>query len=279
LMRVAWKAMHAANPNTRLAFGNVAFDNFTPASSPPDYLGGCCFDYQFLDNLFSYMEAHPLPPGDKYGDALGFNNYLFYDLIYWEGKYPPALRTSAKVSALRQIMSRHGMDFPLVITEMSGSHTNLDAGGVTQRVQARQLVQLYAHALYSDVKVILWWTWNDHPNLHLQYGIVDLNLTPKESYFAFQTLIAQLHEYEPADSRIKPRFVDLGFKKGTRLKRVVYARTNTVSDRVVNVRFDAQTIRVTDMQGNVTEYHLAKGEKRIILAVNANPVYVEINPR
>lgn len=278
LMRVAWKAMHKANPDALLAFGNVAFDNFTPETQPPDYPGGCCFDYHFLDNLFGYMAAHPLPPGDKYGDALGFNNYLGYDIGYWEAKYPPSLRTSAKAAALRDIMSRHGVGFPLVISEMSGSSTDLGRGGVSQEVQARQLVQLYVHAAFSDVKVIIWWTWNDFPTAHLQYGIVDVAQTPKQSYFALQTLIAQLRGYEPTDSGVKHRFVNLGFRKGTSIKRVIYARTDTLSDKVVKIRLAARAIRVTDMLGKVTEYQAANGAKRIILSVNANPVYVEINP-
>src|SRR5581483_6198614 len=63
LARVAWRAMHAANPNAQLLIGNLACDNFTPASQPKGYPGGCCFNYHFLDNLLGYMKAHPLTNG------------------------------------------------------------------------------------------------------------------------------------------------------------------------------------------------------------------------
>ncbi len=285
LMRVAWKAMHNANPNTQLVFAIVAFDNFTPATQPPHYPGGCCFNHNFLADLLGYMEDHPLPAGDKYADVLGFNNYLAYNLAYWD-KHSMGIGVDAKANALRAIMAAHGFDFPMVITEMSAWPTYPSAEGVPQATQARQAAQMYAQALYSDIQFTTWWTWSDYPDTNcgvnvqcdlFKYGLVDSQLTPKQSYFAVQNLANQLRGWKPDDARIKAKYVDLGFKKNGKKKRVVYARTNTFIDAVQYVSFNAHMLRVVDMMGNISTFD-DNGTGKISLRVNANPRYVEIDP-
>lgn len=317
LMRLSWRAVHAASPNAQLSFANLAFDNFTPESQPEGYevAGGCCFNYHFLDNLLAYMKAHPLPPGEKYADVLGFNNYLYYDVAYWESKFPQ-VGIGAKAQALREIQARHGFDFPMVITEMSGNATAPAQSSVpdtaarsapwrmlamhamhalaphapqdvTPEMQARQLAQLFAQLVYYDIQLGLWWTWEDFPDdcgplypcTLFKFGLTDANFTPKPSYFAYKTLIAQLRDFEPTDSTVTWRDVDLGFRRGNLRKRFVYAKSDIWSESspTARFRFDAQRIRVTDMFGASTMY-TDNGTGRITLTVGANPLYVEINP-
>lgn len=288
LIRLAWRAIHTANPNAQMSFANLAFDNFTPESQPPDYAatGGCCFNYHFLDNLLGYMSAHPLPPGEKYGDVLGFNNYLYYDLSYWETKFPQA-GIGSKAHALREIEASHGFDFPLVITEMSGWASYPAPGGVPAEVQARELAQMYAQVVYYNINLGMWWTWDDYPDDCggfvecdlFKFGMVDANLLPKPSYFAFKNLIAQLRDYKPTDARITSKYVNLGFRHGGQVKRFVYAKSVpwNADPAPVRVKFRAQTLRVTDMFGKSSKYS-DDGSGKIKLKIGANPVYVEINP-
>lgn len=311
LMRLAWRAIHAASPNAQMSFANLAFDNFTPETQPPDYAstGGCCFNYDFLDNLLGYIKAHPLPPGEKYGDVLGFNNYIYYDVAYWERKFPQ-VGIGAKAQALREIEAKHGFDFPLVITEMSARATAASQSstpeisppfsplmlmhapapaalhGVTPEMQARQLAEMYAQLLYYDIKLGMWWTWDDFPDDCagypcdlFKYGIVDANYSPKPSYFAYKTLIAQLRDFKPTNAMVTSKSVNLGFRRGNLRKHFVYAKSDIFEESSPTARmsFEAQRIRVTDMFG-ANSLHTDKGTGKIILTVGANPVYVEINP-
>ncbi len=284
LMRAVWSAMHAANPNTKLAFGNLAFDNFTPESFPPDYPGGCCFNYHFLDNLLGYMQAHPLPDGQKYADVLGFNNYLYYDIAYWEKKFPE-IGLGAKAAALKDIMSRHGFDFPLIITEMSARSTVPPPYGITRAQQARYLTELYAQLVYYRIGLGMWWTWADSKDSDCEqcylykFGVVDAKFVPKPAYLAYETVITQLRDFEPTDAIIKKKSVNLGFKRGSVRKRVVYVRTNPYAPdpASVTMKFHAQRIRVTDQFGS-SFFVNDNGTGVIKLPVYGDPVYVEINP-
>src|SRR5581483_11691515 len=59
-LRLAWQAIHQANPNALLVTGALAFDNFDKASLPPGYPGGGqggTFNYNFAPQLFAYMQA------------------------------------------------------------------------------------------------------------------------------------------------------------------------------------------------------------------------------
>lgn len=287
LARDVWKAMHTANPNAQLVIANLAFDNFTPDSQPLGYPSGCCFNYRFLDHMLNYMQQHPLPGGDKYGDVLGFNDYLAYNLAFWE-HHSTAIGVGAKADAIKQIEAKYGFDFPLLITEMSAWPTYPSKEGVPQETQARQMVQMFGQMLYYKILVGTWWTWDDYPDTNcgvagvqcdlFKYGLVDVHLTPKESYDALRILVTQLRGYAPTDAVINNRYVDLGFTLGEVQKRFIYARTDTFSNRTVGVTLSAQQVQVTDMQGNVTSVF---GNKRgqVTLQVTANPVYVQINPR
>jgi hypothetical protein len=287
LMRVTWKALHTANPNAQLVFAVLAYDNFTPASAPPGYPGGCCFNYHFLDDLLKYMQEHPLPPGDRYADVLGFNDYLAYNLAYWNGQ-DTGMGVEAKANYLRKIMGKYGFDFPLVITEMSSWPTEPSAEGVPQRTQARQAVQMFAQAFYAEILFTVWWTWDDYPDEDCQvnvkcdvfkYGLVDVNLKPKLSYYAVQNLVNELYGWEPARSKITNNHVELVFKKGSDRKHVVYALTNTFEDKTVNVTFKAERVRVVDMMGQVSVHRDEGGKGRVRLRIDADPRYVEINPK
>jgi hypothetical protein len=285
LMRVTWQAMHAANPNAQLVFAVLAFDNFTPASAPPGYPGGCCFNYHFLDDLLGYMRDHPLPAGDKYADVLGFNDYLAYNLAYWD-RQGKGVGVDAKANYLRDILANYGFDFPLIITEMSSWPTLPSAEGIPQETQARQAAQMLAQAFYSEILFTVWWTWDDYPDTDCQvnvqcdvfkYGLVDVNLKPKLAYYAVQNLVAELEGWEPAGSRLGDEAIALVFKKDGRRKHVVYARTDTFQDKTVRVNFRAKRLRVVDMLGQVSTYR-DNGSGLITLTINADPRYVEINP-
>ncbi len=279
LMRAVWKSMHAANPNAQLSLGQVSYDNFTPETRPPWYPGGCCFNYLFLDNLFGYMAAHPLPNGEKYADALGFNDYLLYNNAVWQRHYNE-VGVGAKAAALREVMAKHGQDLPLVITEMSGDPTDIPEG-VTQEKQARQVSQMMVQGYFYDIKTLIWWTFDDfkdscsfNPNCNKwKFGIVDQNLTPKLAYNAYRVVGEQLAGFNPVQVRNGVDVVQFTFRKGGVEKHIFY----TKSDAGKMKTFKAKTLLVTDKYG-VTTFHKHTGNQEIKLQLTPDPIYVEINP-
>lgn len=279
LARTVWKRMHAANPNAQLSIGQLAYDNFTPASRPPWYPGGCCFNYLFLNNLMQYMSEHPLPNGEKYGDVLAFNDYWYYNENVWQYRYPDP-GVGAKAAALREVMAQYGQSFPLAITEMSGSSTH-SPNGVTPEFQARQLAQMMAQGMFYDIRTLIWWTWDDYPDScaespqckNFKFGLLTQEHAPKLAYYAQKVVAEQLRGYTADKLTQNEQLVRLRFKKGDVKKIVVYAK----SEAATQVTFKAKTLRVVDMFGNVNFYQ-QKDKRRISIAVTPDPLYVEINP-
>src|SRR5260221_11976070 len=91
MLATAWQAVHLANRNAMLTSGAFAYDSFDTTSAPPGYPGGGnlgSFNYHFMDNVFTYMAAHPLSAGQKYMDMVLFNYYDRYGTYYWEKIMP-----------------------------------------------------------------------------------------------------------------------------------------------------------------------------------------------
>lgn len=310
LMRVSWRALHSANPNAKLAFGLLAYDNFDPADSPPGYPGGCCFSYSFLDQLLAYMQAHPLPAGEQYADVLGFNNYLLYDKAYWE-KHFPGDGISAKVNALQTIMAKYGFAFPLLASEISGAITSPDRPG-SYAEQARDLAQLYIQSAASRLEQSIWFTYVDFPascsNAALvaarpnvarivetqaqanpssakaqseklsdcsgwTFGILDEDLKPKPSYFAFKTAAEQIGGWTPSKVIAKGELLIYFFTKDGAEKRVYYVKD--AGPRQVHIK--ASQAQVVDLYGK-TMLLQPDATGKITLTVGMEPVYVELYP-
>lgn len=279
MMRAVWKEVHAVNPNAQLAIGQLSYDNFTIETRPPWYPGGCCFNYHFLDNLFGYMADHPLPNGEKYADVLGFNDYLYYNDDVWQKRYSE-IGVGAKAAAIREVMARHGQNFPLAITEMSGGSTDVP-NGISLELQARQVAQMMVQGYFYDIKTLIWWTYDDFPDscvVHTncsawKFGLLDQNLAPKPSYYTFQVVERQLRGLEPVKARNGKKVVQFTLKKGAIEKHVLYAKNESGKTKT----FQAKRLLVTDMYGNSTLY-THKGNQKIKLHLTPDPVYVEINP-
>lgn len=305
LMRAARAGLRSGNPAAKLVFGVLAYDNFDPADSPPGYPGGCCFGYSFLDHLLEYMRAHPLAPGEEYSDVLGFNNYVLYDGAYWEHHFAGD-GISAKVSALQAVAQKYGFAFPMLASEVSASTTSPSRPDSFHQ-QALDLAELYIQSSASGLEQSIWWPFADpcpmanaavnltaavaeyklwghltgtpaNPNevstcAGWTFGIVDNDLTPKLSYFAFKTASEQLRDWKPAKVSSKRGLFKYSFVKDGQEKRVYYTKDGTVHAAWVKARW----IRVVDMYGAPTVFK-SNGAARITFFVGADPLYVELDP-
>lgn len=282
-LRLAWRALHRANPDARLVTGALAFDSFDPASVPAGYPGGGQggnFDYSFPGRLFQYIQSHPLQDGEKYFDILSFNFYYIYG-PYWE-KTVGGVGISAKVNMLEKLMRDNGVSFPMLVSE-----TGEDSKRVGDDAQSEYLVKTYVRGLASHLQAMIWWTFQDYPDSNpppsntWKYGLIDQDKTPKLSYGAFQTASREL----TGARFLQPLEVQGGegylFTQDEGGKAVVWSST----DSPVSISFTASKLLVVNMYGAKKEVpdgdpqdnDAAAG--RIGIGVDRNPVYIQVVAR
>lgn len=305
MLRAAWLAVHAANPDARLASGAVAYDNFNVGTAPSDYPGhgqGGLFNSNFAADLFKYMKANPLPNDEKYMDMLLFNYYNLYG-PYWQKK-ASGYGIQAKTKVLRKLMSNAGIaTIPLFVSE-TGESSN--AGWINAKTQARCLNMTMVRGAAAKLSGIVWWTFRDfpdnatYPRNTWKYGIVDQNLQPKPSYTALQTLAAELNGLDFAKNRSNKngfKGVEAYYFAGGGLKKYVvwtFSKPNPPDPWVqpecawprnaATASFQATSLRVVSYLGKVkTIQDNSKKDKdpavgKITINVNANPQIVQVNP-
>lgn len=282
-LRIAWRAIHQTNPNAVLITGAVAFDNFSEGTVPSGYPGGGkggTFNYHFLEQLFGYVQANPLPGGDKYFDLVGFNFYGIYG-PYWESQ-TGGIGVGAKVDMLKRLMNNAGISAPLLLSE-TGSNSKT----VGDEEQSLFAVKTLTRSLANGVSHVVWWTFQDvedakpPPFNTWKFGLIDENQKPKPSYNAFQTLTHQL----TGASFGGPLQVAGGegylFSQDKTDKAVVWS----ASDQPTTITFSGKALQVTDTYGTVhtvqdnSAEDKDSAEGRIALAVDKNPVYIQLlNP-
>lgn len=269
LLNAAWKAVHAALPNSdvRLAVGALASDNFNKATAPPGYPGGGLggiFNAKFPADLFKYMAKNVPTDGSQYMDAVLFNYYDIYGR-YWE-TIAKGHGIQAKANALRDLMKQS----KIPVKDLFVSETGMDSApnSVGRNGQASCLEIILVRGVAADLQAIVWWTFKDMPDNvppAWKYGVVDENLQPKPAYTTLQTLTGELNGFNLERTVSgKPGFADIEayrFSNGVTTKYVVwsslYKSTSYKPEchwpRVKRMAtFKAKNLRVVDYQGNAT---------------------------
>lgn len=305
------QAVLAANPGTvqeptRVAMGALAMDHFSAGPDgkqcPAKYPGGCSgglFNNNFASLLFTYMKNHPLPNSAPYMDMALFNYYDIYGR-YWE-TVAKGHGLQSKTTAFRNRMTAAGLAVvPLGVSE-TGVRSNADYIGAIG--QARCVNINLVRGMAAKLKFINWWTFKDYPDSApspqntWKYGLVNQNLQPKDSYYAFSRLTSELNGYE--FSKIlsgKTGFVGVEayfFKSGAAKKYVVWsmsirrssdfpecswARNNSLAT------FTATKLLVVDYKGKtITVKDNSKKDKnpavgKIAISVGNDPKFVQVNP-
>ena len=278
-LQIAWRAIHAGNPDAKLVVGAIAHDNFDKATVPPGYPGageGGIFNARFLDNVFGYMQANPPPPGEKYFDLLGFNFYNIY-APYWETQ-TGGKGVSAKADALNKKMAQYGLAAPLFVSE-----TGDDSVTIGDAAQSAFLVKTFVRGTSSNIAHMVWWTFQDFPDSApppsntWKYGLIDQNLSPKPAYNAFHTVVRMLSNAKYVQPLSVPGGEGYLFEQGGAGMAVVWS----FSESPVTLSFSGNVLNVTDMygvgrtvaDGSEQDKDFAPG--RIAVELDQNPVYVQ----
>lgn len=223
----AYDALHTVNRNARLAL-SVAFDYFDSNSCPSDYpcSPNGIFNYNFLSNLFTYIQNHPAQ--GPYADLIAFN---YYDLFspYWQKKSPGHWGLRAKAAVIRKMIGQAGLSFGLLVAEVGEDSERVGLDG-----QSRCLVMNMTRGLAAGLESLIWWTFQDHPELGdgWYYGLVDKLVAPKPSYTAYRVLIQQLTGYR-FDRTVKAKQIEaFQFVNGKQKKIVAWSSALQIYDQV-----------------------------------------------
>lgn len=224
-------AIHAANPQSKVLIGGLAYDWFVEDGGP--------FVRSFLTDTLLALNGYS--GGAKaYIDGVAFHYYPINP--GWAGIHEKALEVQG-------IMERHSVgDLPLICPEMG--YWSAEEAGSSEVAQARRLVQMYVCGLSVGLEHMSWHKVFDHEaGTASEHGLFwgqDLN-NPKQAYFAYQTLTQELawaRYLRPLQAANAEGYV---FRMpGGREKTVLWATTSSTT-----VPFSHSCLRMVDILGTV----------------------------
>lgn len=247
MLHVASFALKSADPAAVVVLGGLAHEN------PPFH-----FNLDFLDMVLA-------AGGGDFFDVANVHYFSSY-AFGWQSYGPDVV---GKLNRIRRTLTRHGLDKPVAITEVSWSN---DAD---PEHQARYLPKVLARALANDVYLVTWFSLADWRGA-LPYGLFDLNLQPKPSYRAFQVAAAEFGEAKsvralpPTDMAAKGSVEGYAVVVGDQELWLLWAADGTRGE----VTLPPRAIEVLDREGR----RLLLPPTGQPLAVDENPVYVHLRP-
>ncbi len=263
VLKAAYPAIKAADPQAQVAVGSLAYDWFTSQGGP--------FDERFLDDLVDPAKGN----ASAYFDLLGFHYYPAFRAL-WE---PYGSDVIGKTTYLRNKLASYGTNKPMIVTEISmwsgSSH------GGSDELQSDYVLQAYARGMAADLRFLIWFTLADYDDWG--YGLVKQDLSLKPAYAAYKVLASMMRGYNYKGlfkvAGLQPAGVEgytFGLPDG-RERHMVWATT----DSPVSLRFTASRILLTDKYGATTRLlDLADGSQdgRINVFVTGRPMYIDITP-
>jgi hypothetical protein len=173
ILEAVYQPIKAVDPEAKVLLGGLAYDLWEP---------GGPFVQDFLDQVL-------INGGAAYFDLMNFHYYLAFR-ANWE---PYGHDILGKLAYLRDKMADYGVDKPFVCTETGWfTSPNVDPPG-SHEVQSRYVVQSLVRSMTADLDPVIWFTLLDNEWDPRNWGLLDVNLEPKPSYYAYQTLTAQLY--------------------------------------------------------------------------------------
>ena len=185
MLKHVYPAMKEANSKAFVVLGGLAYDYFTE----PD---GGVFDPSFLDDLLA-------AGGGDYFDVINFHYYPWSGWR-WEpqgqNRYNRHIAFKARWLAT-EVYNATGQRKPIICTEVGETSHNKDHIADYRR----QILAIYQNLLgaqSANVYPILWFTGIDlRFSINYdgrRYGLLNLDGSPKPSYFAFKALASELKD-------------------------------------------------------------------------------------
>lgn len=266
MLETVYPVVKEANPNARVIFGGMAYDWFEDQGGP--------FVREFLDDVLA-------SGGGQYFDFMNIHTYPPF-ASNWATQGPGLLE---KVEYVRAKMLTYGVDKPMIVTETGWHSTSVPDWPTSPDLQARYVVALFTQGMASDTKIVIWWMLKEPGGYHWDCGLLNHDLAPKPSYYAFQTIASELGtaQFERALTVTETGNSDIE----------AYAFTDNVHGRTTYVAWlypletsDESPLRLPASQATVRDiygsaYILHDGDDgiqdgQVTIPVSGQPVYVEV---
>jgi hypothetical protein len=256
ILEAVYQPIKAIDPEAKVLLGGLAYDAWPEP-----------FVEDFLDQVL-------IGGGAAYFDLMNFHYYLAFR-ANWE---PYGHDILGKLAYLRDKMADYGVNKPIVCTE-TGWFTNPDAGG-SDEVQSRYVVQGFVRSMTTDLYPVIWFTLLDSDPRN--WGLLDIYLNPKPSYYAYQTLTNQLSRADyvgelgsEETSSILVEAYEFATPAG---HTIIVAWVDDVT--TVKLAYPAPQVIVVDKFGNETiVYDGDDGhvDGRVQVSVGPSPVYLRFD--
>ena len=185
ILTLAGKAIHQANPKSKVLGLNMAFCDVIWAERILEQVPYDCFDIACF-----HPYRPPSAPEDKF-DWWELDQYVkSWHKKDLDANYPLIRMTYLEqAEELVKVMAKFGQPKPLWITEICWN-THIHPYGTSELRQADLLVRFYVQSIASrKVQKVFWWTLKDGGTRQFDQadmvGIMRSDLTPKYAYFAF----------------------------------------------------------------------------------------------
>jgi len=168
MLQIARSAIKSVDPNARIVLGGLAYERHPP-----------CFNMDFLDEVLK-------AGGAAYLDVINVHYFSSQNPTWSSHGWDIA----GKVDAIREIMSRNGVNKPVFVTEVSWTSSPADSPSILEE-QARYVPKVLARGLAIDLYAMSWFMLSEWNVAGYPYGLLDKNLRPRPAYQVYQTAAAE----------------------------------------------------------------------------------------
>lgn len=173
MLAAVYPVIKKANPSANVVFGGLAYDWFEDQGGP--------FAREFLDDVLA-------AGGGQYFDFMNFHTYPPF-ASNWAAQGPGLLE---KLEYIRAKMQSFGVDKPIIVTETGWHSTSVPNYPTSPELQARYVVALFAQGMAGRAPILIWWMLKEPGSYYWDNGLLDHDLEPKLSYYAYQVMVSEL---------------------------------------------------------------------------------------
>lgn len=257
MLQSAYPALKAADPDSQLVFGGLAYDNFVK--------DGGNFYKGFLSDVLA-------AGGGDYFDLFNFHYYYFARETWGN--------ITGKLTDLKKIFAWYGVSKPMICNEVGiwGFDEPYYLG-----LQARYLPKVFVRGLSAALEAVLWFPLATEEGHTFEGGLLrEEDLSEKPAFLSCQVLISQLKNYR-YQWKMETGSANLeGYKfsavSGDAGKWVIWAEEDTsgavtLAEEQIRVVAIDGTSRIINDGGAGDRDGLNNGQIR--LGITSSPVYVE----
>jgi hypothetical protein len=260
MLKHAYKAIKAADPNAQVILGGLLLDG--PELPPATFLEGV-------------LEGG----GGEYFDILAFHAYTFFSPEHYNWGTLPGTHwidrggvVIGKTAFLQRILERYDYSKPIFLNEVGLAWTLPGPPSDEYRQgQADYLVKVHARGLALGLANVTWFGWRGPGWRHMALLEEDLSRTP--AFYAYSTVITQLSSAEYIGPAGQEGIEGYLFRRDSDRLGVLWSKDG----QVYEARFPSQQfLGATDLFGEPVPVQQAGSE--VILSIR-RPTYVEIQPQ